>query len=643
MAAKSRAERARGALALALLVVCGLALRGWQLGWPPLWADEAESTINALTIVATGVPGDRYLGLPIYENVLVRPWPGSAEYAYRDVSYSERGLAVYHGWLPLYATAAVLRLAGVTPQAARSGTPVRDGSAAELVRWTLVPRIPALFFSALLVVAAFDLGRRTGGQDTAWALAMGSAVAGIFVWLGRQARYYSPTLALAAVCGAAVWTAWRRGLWRDHAWAGVALALLFHTHALSAVAAAALYAGTVPFARDRPRAARGTALGGLVAAGAVLPWAWWSGFLELRERIPAAHRLLDPSALVHSLPSSRPVVLAATGAGLALLALALLARRTPLAPRWTAAFHQRGPAIAFAAAWTLLAWATFVLLVPAASYFVLRLKLMVAVPGLLLVALLVSAGVRSALPAAPAVAPALALLALLAAAGQVPPPFPDAEAPEGKYEAARLVRSWRLSAGGRVYALPASQFALTYYSGVPVQNVSAVRGSWLDGFDGDLVVLAARAYEPLTAGDARKLALAHGRETDLGEAARLADEAVRRATLEDLAADGYDARPRLPPADAFERALVEATRAGTARFVAASLRGTPLPAGARFDNWIEFWEFYFFWFSDPAAHTGEGLNFRRRALRGTVHVLPRGWVVYDCRSRPTTPLVPDAP
>lgn len=642
MAAKPRAERARRALGLVFLVACGLALRGWHLGRPPLWADEAESTINALTIVATGVPGDRHLGLPIYENVLVRPWPESAEYAFRDVSYSERGLAVYHGWLPLYATAAVLRAAGVTPQAARDATPVRDGSTAELEHWTAVPRIPALFFSALLVVAAFDLGRRTGGAATAWALALGTAVAGIFVWLGRQARYYSPTLALAAVCGAAVWTAWRRGLWRDHALAGAALALLFHTHALSALAAAALYAGSVPFARDPLRAARGTVLGGLVAAAAVLPWAWWSGFLELRARIPAAHRLLDPAALVHSLPSSRPVVLAATFAGLALLALALLVRRTARAPRWTAAFQERAPAIAFAAAWTLLAWATFVLLVPAASYFVLRLKLMVAVPGLLLMALLVSAAVRAALPASGAVAPALALLALLAAGRQVPPPLP-AEASDGEYEAARLLRSWRLAPGARVYALPASHFALTYYSGVPVQSVSAVRGSWLDGFDGDLVVLAARAYEPLPADEARRLARAHGRDADLEQAARLADEAVRRATLEDLAAGGYDARPRLPPADAGERALVEATRAGTARFIAASLRGTPLAARARFANWSEFWEFYFFWFSDPAAHTGEALNFRRRALQGTAHVLPRGWVVYDCRSRPTTPLVAYAP
>ena len=82
-----------------------LALRARNLGWPPLWADEAESAINALTIVAEGLPTDHHLGLPIYENTLVRPWPESAEYEFRDISYSDRGLAVYHGWIPLYAIA----------------------------------------------------------------------------------------------------------------------------------------------------------------------------------------------------------------------------------------------------------------------------------------------------------------------------------------------------------------------------------------------------------------------------------------------------------------------------------------------------------------------------------------------------------
>ena len=40
------AERARRALGLLALVLLALALRGWRLGRPPLWADEAESALK---------------------------------------------------------------------------------------------------------------------------------------------------------------------------------------------------------------------------------------------------------------------------------------------------------------------------------------------------------------------------------------------------------------------------------------------------------------------------------------------------------------------------------------------------------------------------------------------------------------------
>ncbi len=58
-----------------------------------LSVDEAESSINALTILERGYPSDRYLGLPIYENVLLTTSPTSEEYEFKDSSYSDRGMA----------------------------------------------------------------------------------------------------------------------------------------------------------------------------------------------------------------------------------------------------------------------------------------------------------------------------------------------------------------------------------------------------------------------------------------------------------------------------------------------------------------------------------------------------------------------
>src|ERR1700722_16661554 len=91
---------------LVILVAYGMVLRSWDVGNSEFRVDEAESSINALTILEHGVPVAYYLGLPIYENTLVQPWPENAEYEFKDSSYSDRGVAVYHGWLPLYAIAA---------------------------------------------------------------------------------------------------------------------------------------------------------------------------------------------------------------------------------------------------------------------------------------------------------------------------------------------------------------------------------------------------------------------------------------------------------------------------------------------------------------------------------------------------------
>jgi hypothetical protein len=153
--------------AVALLVLVAIGVRGFRLSSPALWVDEAESALNALTIVADEVPGGHILGLPIYENTLVRPWPESAEYEFRDLSYSDRGLAVYHSWLPLYSIAAAFRLAGVTPESASRGTPLRDATQAEIERWTILPRLPAVALGAVAVLAAWALGRRIHGHQAA--------------------------------------------------------------------------------------------------------------------------------------------------------------------------------------------------------------------------------------------------------------------------------------------------------------------------------------------------------------------------------------------------------------------------------------------------------------------------------------------
>src|SRR5690349_11243968 len=94
--ARSSGALARIPASKIVLVGCFIlatALRLSFLDAQQLSVDEAESSINALTILEHGYPTDRYLGLPIYENVLLTPTPHDEEYEFRDSSYSAKGIA----------------------------------------------------------------------------------------------------------------------------------------------------------------------------------------------------------------------------------------------------------------------------------------------------------------------------------------------------------------------------------------------------------------------------------------------------------------------------------------------------------------------------------------------------------------------
>jgi Dolichyl-phosphate-mannose-protein mannosyltransferase len=627
---------------LAALVVLAMALRASHLGSPSLWVDEAESALNALTIVAEGLPVDRYLGIPLFENTLARPWPESAEYEFKDISYSDRGLSIYHGWLPLYAIAGAFRLAGVTPEAARSGTPPADGSTPELVRWTAVPRWPSIVFSGLFVLAAFGLGRRVGSTEVGWATALAAGLANIFVWFGRHARYYSATLALNAACGLAIWNACRRGRLRDYALAGLAIGLLFHTHALAAVTMAGVFVAALPLARRQPRLWLRVAVAAGVAGMLVLPWAQWSGFLGQMTHIPAARRYLDVKALLWSLPSTDPVVLLTCALGLAWFATAALVGNR-IGERWRRPFLDQAPAFYFAIVWLALSYAVFVVAVPAASYFEMRLKLSVAVPGLLVNALVIGAASHAFRPQS-RLLPVAGMLALLILSAQIPPRVASRPEPEsGEYQIARLVRSWALGPGARVFAEPNDHLFLTYYAGRPVQSISPVRKAWLDRFGADLVIIDGPWYESLRADEVQQVARRQGLELTAEAANARAKELRWLVPALDLETSVAELRPRPRPLDDLDKALVTAVREKTRRAMEAVTAGTPLARAATFRHSREFWRFFFYWFSDPLARMGPGLNYRARLLTATAHLLPSGWIVYDCRPRREPPLVTSSP
>lgn len=137
-------------------LVAGIYLRSIDISDRPLEVDESESAINALTILDHGYPTHVYSGLPIFENTLSQPWPEHPEYEFRDSSYTQDGVAIYHAWLPLYAMAAALKLAGIEPDPPTTELRPRHGPE-EFATRIAVPRIPSLVFSAVFLLAMFAL------------------------------------------------------------------------------------------------------------------------------------------------------------------------------------------------------------------------------------------------------------------------------------------------------------------------------------------------------------------------------------------------------------------------------------------------------------------------------------------------------
>jgi hypothetical protein len=633
----SRVRLAEG-VGLCLLILLAVGLRAFHLDRPRLWVDEAESALNALTIVAEGVPGDRILGQPLYENTLVRRWPESAEYEFRDISYSDRGLAIYHAWLPLYSIALAFRLAGVTPEMARHGTPLQNASEKEIARWTVVPRLPALVFSALFVVLAWRLGRSLHSASTGWALALAAASSNILIWFGRQSRYYSATLAGSAGCGLAIWNACRRGRVADHAMAGVAIGTLFHINSLNALAMAGVYAVELSLTRDQPRLWLRVLTTATMSGLLVLPWAVWSGMLAQAQLIPAARHFLDWRAVLWSLPSKNSVLLAPLGLGLIwLLACLVLGER--IGARWRLPFVSAARELRFAYVWLTLSYVVFLGGIPAASYFESRLKLVVAVPGLLACALVFSAASRAARSEWHFL-PAVAMAGLLVVSRQIPPKLNVGADDRGFTDLVGLVRSWKLGPSGRVFSTPNDHLVLTYYAGRPVQSIAPVRKEWLDDPMRDLVIVAGERFERLEAGDVQGVARGLGASLSRAEAERRGKEAELLTTEFDLRMSGAHLVSSPPLLDDLDRALMDAVRLKTRRGLARWSRGTPFGVFFEPTNYDELWHDFFYWFSDPERRKGAGLNYAACGARARVTVHPSGWSVFDCRRIGEPALVP---
>jgi hypothetical protein len=627
-ASRSRILLGAGLLAVAAL---GMVLRCVNLHHPPLNVDEAESAINALTILQLGYPSDEYLGLPLFENTLTRPWPEHPEYEFRDTSYSDRGMAIYHGWLPLYAIAASFAAAGVEPdEAAQPPRVLHD--AGEMRRRTVAARLPSVLFGGAFVAVVYFAVRDMLGTSAAPVALIVASLAEPCVRVARLARYYSATLLVSTLCCWAVWGVCRRGRWIEFLLAAAALSAAFHTHVLTFVVGGAALAVSAPWwLRRRGAWVRGSVLVAIIVT-ATVPWAVLVGFPGSSTRIPAARSLMVAEDIILYLREHLPLVMLTIGAAVVLLITApRVADR--LSPRLTGPFAGHRAAIALILAWLLIGSLAFILLVPASSAFLWRMTLPVQGPAIMLGAVLVAGAAAVVLRERGGwAAAAIVLVALVARPEQMlarfrtPPPLQR----EPLYAAIEHLRSLPIDADTKLYAIPFQHFPLAFYTGLPVQSIAPVRETFLTQYRGDVILIdpvprRQRVPQELIASTAVEM----GVKLSQDELDRWQGRLWTRPLREDLAGQVAGVEPELEPLpEHIAQAVARARKLPMPPDDPGRWQNPAIFRGYESYHRADFWPMFFYRFVDPRLRSGRHLNYAPRMHNATASVLPGGWVVY---------------
>ncbi len=623
------------------LIALGTGLRLVDLGEGALFIDEGESCLNALSILEHGYPADRYLGLPMFENTLTVPWAESEEYEFRDSSYSRRGMAVYHGWLPLYAIAASLALHGIRPDTledphGQRALTVRH-SDSEIRERIFAARLPSVVFGALFLLAIFQAGRALYGVDAGLYALLAAALAPKCIWLAQQARYYSASLAFSTLALFWIWRASRAGRWRDYLLAAGCCVLLFHTSSLALARTLLAGAVLVPGLIRQPRLGRKLGVSVLVGLAGICPWLLWTGYLEETSDLPMARSLLefpdDYLLLVRQRPEFFLAGILALGAF-----WAAYARRRRLSERlFRACVPAAGPLLFLAWAF-VVSYAGFLLFVPAASCSMARLSHNLLPPAILMCAVVLAAGARAIAPARPGVLAPVACLALL------PMTHPFRRQERNPAETAAVgelvgyLRERRFASGTRLYALPYQHFCLIYYTGLPIQSIAPVRREFLETYPGEVVILETVNRLPIPDPETvRAAAAGAGCELSPDEVRSWTERLWSWMTRETLAPAVRSLEPPLEALPAWARSALadlrlEERRSGRGKHDFAQdnpalFRGFPPLRLA------EFWPVFFYRFLDLPRRSGDELNYAGRIRDARAVVLRSTWTVFHCPAR----------
>lgn len=625
---------------IGFIFCAGIGLRAYKLDEPPVWVDEAESSINALTILDHGVPVDHYLGLPIFENTLIRPWPESEEYEFKDISYSDKGLAIYHSWIPLYSIAAALAAFGIQPDQAVDPPQVQH-SPEKIGLRTAIPRIPSLLFSALFLVLAYLLGKSMYGTDAGIATMALTAFLSRMIWFGRQARYYSATLAFSALAGLAIWRVYTRGLWRDYLLLGVSFVLLFHSHILSFIILVLVWVVILPFSLRTPHWVTKCSLVILVGISGILPWMWYTGFLQSSEGIPKGWEVFSfPKDLgVYLVPKLKWIVVWLGGL---LLVCGMLYFKERIPPRMRKPLDGLLEPLLFVTAWTLVAIPTFSLLIPAVSFSLLRINLVVSIPILLFVGISCAAVCRVLSPSRSSLLAFLLLVGSLMGSGRISTEFlkEPMVARQRWVEVCEWLKGHKFTSGTRFYSTPNQHLVITYLTGLPVQSIAPIRKSFLESYPRDIILIETISrYTRLVPAAIMKAANTIGLSMNGNEALAWGDRLMIEGVIEDLRGKiGKLNHPVYEPSP-LSQILLKRQIEVTSHKIQEDLIEFLILHDFPILRWTDFWPAYFYRFSDAKKRMAEGLYFEHLLPKAEGFILPSSWIIYSW-DRDGLPLTP---
>ena len=626
-------------LAVTLLLVLAFSVRLWSLDRLPMWVDEAESSINALTILEHGLPLGTYLGIPIYENTHIQPWPEHPEYRFKDLSYSDKNVAVYHGWLPLYSIAASLWAAGIRPDDTPSGIVARHD--AEARRWrTVAARFPAVLFGLLTLVILYWCGNVLYGQEAGLAALAFGSVSPIHVMVSQQARYYSALVMFSAACGLATWYMVRTRRRRDFLLGGVAFGLLFHTHVLTFATACILLAAAVSASWMQ----RGhfcwlrLSLFGAVVSILTVPWILATGFLEMANNAPSSRLLLHfrDYMVVFRL------MLSEYGAALLIGCISLAWAGARFAGTATqiviAEIKRKKIDFLFLYVWLVIGYVCFMLLMPAASYHLHRLVILLVAPATLALAMVLAAIARaiSARHSA-AIATAMALLIGVGSTRFWPAASSrEAGIQHADIDAAVSYLSRFAGRHAKVYATPGDHLTLTYYTGTPVQSIAPIRHTYLNTYDGDILFLeradlALLPDDPIDKHHIAQAAARGGVNLSDDEIGAMTHRLATQEKREILARQVASVIPPLSPVPPFlqqEYAESRRRRREEETLLTSAYARHPVFRGFAIRSSFDFWTVFFYRFVDPEKER-RNLNYAQRMRNATAEPLKgANWVAY---------------